>query len=388
MIQRRSAPRTLRLGARTLAVAASQLLLLCANAHAEEQLGANRAGPTINQCWSAAELRGRAVDKLVRKSTPRAIVSPPSGNPIDFRPIPAADRGAIRRVELPAGVKRIAFTFDLCEQPYEVAGYDAQIVNYLRQESVRATFFGGGKWLETHSEQAQQLVGDPLFELGNHTWAHRNLRILSKADAVQDVRWTQIAYEKQLDALTRRQCAGRDGKLIAKTNSNKRMFLFRFPFGACDEEALNIVGDLGLLAIQWDVSSGDPSERVSAAQMAADVLHRVRPGSIVLFHANGRGWHTGAALPLLVPELRRAGYEFVTVGELLATPGAKVDREPVCYDSKAGDTNRYDALARRLEAQYARFERNFARTGTDIETEVIAPRPVPATRPNLPSDTK
>ena len=54
---------------------------------------------------------------------------------------------------------------------------------------------------------------------------------------------------------------------------------------------------MGLLPIQWDVSSGDPASAVSAATIAHNVLDSVRPGSIVLFHANGRGWHTEAALP-------------------------------------------------------------------------------------------
>ena len=71
--------------------------------------------------------------------------------------------------------------------------------------------------------------------------------------------------------------------------------------------------------------------------MTQNVLSSVRPGSIVLFHANGRGWHTEAALPGIVGALRAKGYEFVTVSELLAAG------EPVmsatCYDSRPGDTD-------------------------------------------------
>ena len=44
-----------------------------------------------------------------------------------FAPAPAVAnslRGAIRRVDVPAGEKVIALTFDLCEQRGEIAGYD------------------------------------------------------------------------------------------------------------------------------------------------------------------------------------------------------------------------------------------------------------------------
>jgi len=65
----------------------------------------------------------------------------------------------------------------------------------------------------------------------------------------------------------------------------------------------------------------------------------VQPGSIVLFHASGRGWHTDGALPGIIAALKARGYEFVTVSQLLAAG------EPVmsatCYDSRPGDTDRW-----------------------------------------------
>jgi peptidoglycan-N-acetylglucosamine deacetylase len=70
------------------------------------------------------------------------------------------------------------------------------------------------------------------------------------------------------------------------------------------------------------------------------VLREVHPGAIVVAHANGRGWHTAAALPLFIPQLRARGYRFVTVSELLAmgTPVAAGE----CYERTPGDNRRYD----------------------------------------------
>ena len=48
------------------------------------------------------------------------------------------------------------------------------------------------------------------------------------------------------------------------------------------------------------------------------VVHRdVKPGNILIFHINGRGWSTGEALPSIVGQLRRRGYRFTRLDALL-----------------------------------------------------------------------
>jgi peptidoglycan-N-acetylglucosamine deacetylase len=311
-------------------------------------------------CWKPGELASHPGDKDIRKNIPSAYAAPPSGRSAPLPALRPGQRGAIRRVELPHGSRKlIALTFDMCEQPYEVAGYDGAIVDFLRAEQVRATFFAGGKWLLTHQTPAQQLMSDPLFEVGNHTWEHRNLRLLAGAGLDREIEAPQRAYEKVREPLEARQCLSRDGAARASERAPKSMSLFRFPFGACNPEALDAVNGAGLLAIQWDVSSGDPSLGALPGQMANGVLHGVKPGSIVLFHGNGRGWHTAEALREIVPKLRAQSYEFVMVTELLNAPGAKWDIRPVCFDSRPGDTDRYDDLARRLEARFQKFTARF-----------------------------
>jgi len=81
------------------------------------------------------------------------------------------------------------------------------------------------------------------------------------------------------------------------------------------------------------------------------VLSHIRPGSIVIFHANGRGVHTSGALPEIVATLKQRGYQFVTVSELLRAGKPVVESR--CYDARPGDTDRYDAVGRRTEERYA-----------------------------------
>jgi hypothetical protein len=81
------------------------------------------------------------------------------------------------------------------------------------------------------------------------------------------------------------------------------------------------------------------------------MVNEAKPGSIIVSHANGRGWHTAEALPIAIPKLKAKGYKFVTVSELIAMGKPVITTE--CYDRKPGDTNRYDffwALHRSLNA--------------------------------------
>ncbi len=287
-------------------------------------------------CWTPAELAYRPGEEKIQKRIRNASIAPPQRGLAPFTPLP--QRGIVRRVKLPPGKKLIALTFDLCEQPSEIAGYQGGVVDFLRKNRIRATFFVGGKWMLSHRDRAQQLMSDSQFEVANHAWEHRNLRNLSGSALTDEVRNVQLAYEQVRDDLAAKQCVGMDGRTPAAQQAPKRLGLFRFPFGACSPEALAEVAEQGLLPIQWDVSSGDPAFGLPASTMTQNVVASVRPGSIVLFHANGRGWSTDAALPGIVAALQAKGYEFVTVTELLAAG------EPVmsdtCYDSKPGDTDR------------------------------------------------
>ena len=293
-------------------------------------------------CWTPSALVHRAGEERAQRGVPATFAGVPKRTPEEFSPLAGKMRGVVRRVKLPPGEKLVALTFDLCETHYEVAGYQGGIVDFLRENNVKATFFAGGKWLLTHRERAQQLVSDPLFEVANHAWEHRNLRRLSGAALKSEIENAEIAYEDVRGDLETKQCLARDGVTPAATRAPRRMRYLRFPYGACNPASLEAVTQEGFTAIQWDVAAGDPAPGESAAQMARVVLASVRPGSIVVFHANGRGWHTEAALPKIVSELKAQGYSFVTIPELLAA--GEPEMASTCFNLRPGDTNIYDFL--------------------------------------------
>lgn len=305
----------------------------------------------FSRCYAPESLSMRPGERRVRKGIrifdrpPKLSADESTGAAVEAtKPgIPARLRGSIRRVALDGERKAVALTLDLCEQRGEVAGYDGAIFDLLRGLGVKATIFVGGKWLRSHPERARQLIADPLFELGNHAEAHRNLRGLSGGRLRAEILGPQIAFRQQRAALAAKQCLA--GHPRGLDTVPETMGLFRFPFGACNARSMRAVNDLGLLAVQWDVSTGDPSPAAHGRFIARQILRRVRPGSIVIAHANGRGVHTLVGLKLAVPKLLAQGYEFVTVSELLGM-GTPVIAD-TCYNSRRGDTDRYDRFFKR-----------------------------------------
>lgn len=291
-------------------------------------------------CFAASELAARPGEELPRRGDRRFDRPEPQRSLHAFAPVPRAARGAIRSVKLPPGQKLVALTLDLCEQPGEISGYDGRIFDYLRSQGVKATLFAGGKWLASHEARARQLMSDPLFEIANHAAAHRNLRLLSGQRLHEEIAAPQRAYEAIRARFAAEQCVA--GATAEFGRIPPRMALFRFPYGACNQAALDAVNDAGLLAIQWNLSTGDPWPGQSAKAIARAVLQGVKPGAIIIGHANGRGHHMAAALPLFIPQMKALGYRFVTVSELLAAGTPEV--AATCYNARPGDTDRYDNL--------------------------------------------
>lgn len=285
-------------------------------------------------CFPAASLAGVQGEKASHRAGPAdRFVPPEAAGPLASASL--SPSGVVRRVSIPSGQKLVALTFDLCEAGGEVAGYDAGVVAALRAAKAPATFFMGGRWALSHETRAMQLLADPLFEVGNHTWDHANLDRADAAKVAQEIGRTEAV----LSRLRLRVAA-----VCPAAGALPATGLFRFPYGACSPESLKAVAAMGQTPIQWDVVSGDPSG-IGAAAMTKHVVASVKPGSIIVMHANGRGTHTAEALKAIIPKLRAEGYRFVTVGALLAAGAPQTSA--VCYVEKPGDTRIYDRQVKR-----------------------------------------
>ena len=298
----------------------------------------------LNACWTPEQLKGSEQDRIIHKIHDPADKNPPTqltpiNNPL---PLPNRLKGSIRQVIPDPTKKLVALTFDLCEGPNEHAGYEASIINYLRENHIPATFYAGGKWMRSHPDKTKQLMADPLFEIGNHTWTHGNMRRLTGEKMREQVLWTQAEYEiirQQLqDDLPH---CGVDSQEIK--NIPPIPFTFRYPYGVCSPESLGYMQDYGLPSIQWNIVTADPWKAQTAERIAKTILQEIKPGSIIVAHANGRGWKTAEALDKFIPQLKAQGYEFVNVTKLLAE-GKQIEAADSCYELKPGDNLRYDHI--------------------------------------------
>ncbi len=321
-------------------------LFLLSVAHVSAQLPA---------CWSANELQFKAGEELFHQDIPEAYIPPPSDPPVVVNEGFNFGAKALRRVDMPNDEKLVSLTFDIGEQPHEISGYQGRIVDYLRKNGIEATMFLGGKWMLTHPVRTRQMIADPLFEVANHGWEHRNLRLLNRQDQLDSIVRAQTAYRTVRQPLENATCSFDGSNQPATAVSTHEMKLYRFPFGACKQSSLELIEEMGMVAVQWDVVSADPWKGQTTARMVKSVLSRTKPGSILIFHANGRGWKTDEAIPLIVSGLKKKGYSFRTVSNLLSVPGAKPVLSNTCYDQKPGDSDRYDDIATKLHARYERY---------------------------------
>jgi peptidoglycan/xylan/chitin deacetylase (PgdA/CDA1 family) len=201
----------------------------------------------------------------------------------------------VTRIENPE--RRIAITFDACATKTHGYGFDRPVYRILQREHIPSTIFVAGRWVEFHPQIMTELAADPLVEFGNHSYDHPHMSRLGNHDMELEIDETEAAL-------------GRYGK---------HGVAFRPPFGDFNARMLDVVRDRGLPVVSWDVVSGDPSAATTREGMIREVERRTRPGSIVIFHINGRGHKTAEALPAILRELKARGFAFVHLSELLAS---------------------------------------------------------------------
>lgn len=192
-------------------------------------------------------------------------------------------------------IPSIALTFDACQQNKK-SGFDKKIAAILIKYKVPATIFLSGKWVLSHLAEIKFLKNANLFEFGNHSLSHPHLIKMSAPAVLKELQQAQN---------------------IIKNYTGKTAKFFRPPFGEYNNLLLSTAKNLGLTTIIWDVAPGDPDKNISAQKIINYVTKTTKNGSIIILHINGKGWHTAQALPQIIINLRKKGFKFVTLTNLL-----------------------------------------------------------------------
>ncbi len=190
----------------------------------------------------------------------------------------------------------VALTFDLCPVR-KGSGYDQPLMDYLIEHRIPATFFMSGKWIAKHKPEVNHLLGMGFFEVGTHGEVHAHLPMHGADEQRAEI----------LGPVT-----------MLRDHYAHEATLFRPPYGEYDDITVAVVNTLGLRFIQWNIESGDPDPTLSAEQILTRVAQRAKPGSIIVFHANGKGKQTRHVIEQLTTDiLPRKGLQPMTTSELL-----------------------------------------------------------------------
>ncbi len=213
--------------------------------------------------------------------------------------------------------KTVALTFDADmtadEGPRAASGErfdNPRLIATLRKLKVPATVFMTGRWAEEYPDQARALDRDPGFEIANHSYSH-----YAYTDDCYGL--PTVPKERMRSDLERAYTA------FEKAGVRHAMPYFRFPGGCYDQAVLKELAATGVTAVQWDVVGGD-AFATDADAVARQVLDGVKPGSVVVMHCTRSAAPvTEQAVRTVVPELRRQGYRFVKVSDLIGAAGER-----------------------------------------------------------------
>jgi peptidoglycan/xylan/chitin deacetylase (PgdA/CDA1 family) len=194
----------------------------------------------------------------------------------------------------------LALTFDDGPSPWTEA-----VLGVLAANDATATFFVLGAHV-SGNEPALGAIVRAGCEIGVHGFSHHRFTELSDS-----------ALRGELTTASR---------LIEDATGVQPVY-WRAPYVEADDRVRRLCANAGLTEIWFSVFTED--YHFTRDQIVERVLTEVHPGAIILMHdgrapgdgpadSNPTRDETVAALKILIPSLRRAGYSFVTVSGLLS----------------------------------------------------------------------
>ena len=195
---------------------------------------------------------------------------------------------------------QIALTFDAAWGNEDTK----QIMEVLRKNDVKVTFFMTGGWVENYPDDVKMILAEG-HDLGNHSENHKNMSQISDSEIKDEV----MKVHEKVKALT-----------------GYEMFLFRPPYGDYDNHVIKDVRACGYYPIQWDVDSLDWKDYGVDSIVDTVRNHKhLGNGSIILCHNGAK--YTAQALDTLITTLKDKGYEFVPLSQLIIRDDYHLDHE-------------------------------------------------------------
>lgn len=190
------------------------------------------------------------------------------------------------------GKKLVALTFD--DGPYPAT--TSRLLDVLREKEVRATFFELGTMASRYPETTRR-VYEEKHELASHTMSHRQLNKIDASEVMAEIG---------------------QAKDILKNITGVEPKLMRPPYGSIN---YIVREQAGVPMILWTVDTEDWKSK-DAAMILERAKATVFDGAVILMHDIYESSVDGAGM--IIDELRKDNYEFVTVSELAEMRGVEL----------------------------------------------------------------
>lgn len=196
--------------------------------------------------------------------------------------------------------KLVALTFD--DGP--TIGITDQVLDVLQENEVVASFFLIGQQITDETRYLVKRAHDMGCSVENHSKTHQSMPKLSSQEILDEIQYTT--------------------DLIKEITGEEPEF-FRPPYIDYDQKMYDLI-DL-IFICGYGCEDWEPS--VTTQERIERVLHDANPGFIILLHDMVGNTNTVEAIKTIIPELKKQGYEFVTIRELFRKSGVKPQRNVI-----------------------------------------------------------
>ena len=197
------------------------------------------------------------------------------------------------------GEKVIALTFD--DGPLNE--YTEPILDILEENDAKATFFMVGTNVNDATLPLIERAHEEGHQVCTHSWSHA-----SGSGKGADL--GLMSPDEQVDEISKGQ------EVLADAIGEDASKVVRFPGGNLDEALVTNVSPYVTYEIGWSIDSYD-WQKPGADAICSQIVS-AQPGDIILMHdGGGDRSQTVQGLRQALPQLRKDGYRFVTVDELL-----------------------------------------------------------------------
>ena len=186
--------------------------------------------------------------------------------------------------------KKVAFTMNCAWNADDID----QILEVLKQNDTKITFFMVGNWIDKFPEAVKKIY-EAGHEIASHSNTHPHVNNLSYEENIEEIEKSNDKIEKI---------------------TGQRTKIYRAPYGEYNNTVIKAAQDKGYYTIQWSLDTLDYTG-LTGDEMWNRIQDKLKAGDIILSH-NGTKY-TADSLDMLIKNIKQKGFEVVRVSDLIYT---------------------------------------------------------------------